>query len=131
MCAKLFIPRNVMRWLQKIDAGPPIFADLVIETPDGIERFDVETPGYLEKAKPLLAQAIRVGLAMRRQKSVAVWLRTDGKSAQYYSKVFGVFAANGSGHRQKRLACVESDGRFAWLHDDGQVEVAKEPLVRW
>ena len=119
------------RLLQGITVkGPPVFADFVIETKTERIRIDADKDGWLAEAQPLLGNALRVGLVLRWEREPRVWLRVyDGKTPQLYSKVIGYIDERG--HGQARVACVQCGERFAWMHRDGQVEVANEPTVKF
>lgn len=113
--------------LRQKDNTPPIYANLLVEIADGILLVDVEEPGWLAYAEPILASATRIGLTLRNKWEPCVWLRVNG-DARYFSKVFG--RIDQDGHEQVRVACVESGGVRAWLHRDGVVEVGPEPDLR-
>lgn len=102
----------------------------MVETKAGQTRIDSEQAGWLAEAQPLLCEALRIGLVLRWEREPRVWLRVyDEKTPQLYSKVIGYIDERG--HGQTRVACVQCGQRFAWMHKDGQVEVAQEPTVKF
>jgi len=111
-------------------AAPPIFADLIMEMPGGpTYRVDVELAGWLKEVQPILECAARVGLAMRNEKRVRVWLSPgNGACPAYMSRVMGVI--DGDSHRRTRVSGLQCGDVYAWLHRDGLVEVAEEPEFR-
>ena len=109
--------------------SPPIFADLLIETPGGpVYRVDIDTPGWLADTRPIMDVASRIGLILRGKKNPAVWLTTNGGEVEYLSRVKGQIDA--FGERRIRVAGVRCGDGWVWLHSDGWVEVAKEPTYR-
>ena len=105
---------------------PPVFADLVLDmSPDPMLRVDVERPGWLEPIQPLMAKAARVGLTMRDENKVRVWVTTNGDPVRYFTRVVGQIGQDG--HRRWRVAGLLHDGQYVWLHRDGLVEIGPEP----
>lgn len=123
---------------RKDEPPPPIFADLLIKTPKRRALIDVEQPGWLTGAQPLLERATHLGLVTRKDRRVAVWLTVDGE-ATYFSKVYGTLdVQSGERGEQRRVACVGSlsadkagGSVYAWLHSDGRVDVGPEPTGIW
>lgn len=112
--------------------APPIFADLLIEMPKRRALIDVEQPGWLTGAQPLLEQATHLGLVTRKDGRVAVWLTVDGGEATYFSKVYGTLdVQSGESGEQRRVACIGSGNVYAWLHSSGRVDVGPEPTNVW
>lgn len=108
---------------------PPIFADLLIETPGGPTYcVDVEQSGWLKDVQPVLSVASRVGLVMRGDKKPRVWLSSDGGEPRYLSRVIGKI--DDQGQRRIRVAGLISGELSVWLHRDGLVEVGSEPTYR-
>jgi len=123
----------MMRLRRNNEGSPSIFADLLIETADGMTRIDPDIEGWLYVAKPLFKKAIRVGLA-RHHHQPEVWLAVLGGQPAYFSRVIGQMDMQGGNHKQTRVAAIEVQrgnvDYTAWLHDDGTVEVGPEPTVR-
>jgi hypothetical protein len=121
-----------LRRRRKVSGSPPIFANLVVEMPDRLcFHVDVESPGWLsDVVRAALRQCKRVGLAMRGDGVVRVWLAANDGSAEYLSRVLGRVAMDGSEHERVRVAGLRCNGTSAWLHRDGLVEVAPEPTWR-
>jgi hypothetical protein len=109
--------------------APPIFADLVLEMPDGeCFRVDVEQPGWL-KGLPL-DKARRVGLVHRKDDRIRVWVSVNGERPEYLSRVLGRIEMSGGDHGRVRVAGLLCGETGAWLHEDGLVEVGPEPTIR-
>jgi hypothetical protein len=119
-----------MRFKRNTENGtPPIFADLVLEMPDGQCFYvDTETPGWM-KDVPLSSTA-RVGLVHRRDKLISVWLETNGNTPRYLSRVIGKIDLDSSNHNRIRVAGLICGDMSVWLHRDGLVEVGNEPTWR-
>ena len=110
---------------------PPIFADLLIQTPERRVLIDVEQPGWLTGAQPLLEQATHLGLVTRKDRRIAVWLTVSGE-ATYFSKVYGTLdVQSGESGEQRRVVCIGSGNIYVWLHSDGRVNVGPEPAGIW
>ena len=108
---------------------PPIYADLLIETPGGpTYRVDVDQSGWLKEVQPVLSIASRVGLVLRGDKAPRVWLTPNGAEPEYFSRVIGQI--DESGERRIRVAGLFSGDVSVWLHSDGLVEVGPEPTYR-
>ena len=105
-------------WPSKAET-PPIFADLILDTPDGMIVIDVERAGWIERARGLQGRAWRAGLAMRDSGEVAAWVVTGGGSFECFSRVTGRISPNG--HTQSRRACIRCDGAEVWVDDGGNV----------
>ena len=122
-----------LNWFKtNADAGPPpIFADLLIETPGGpTYRVNVEEQGWLAETQPMLAIASRVGLILRDSKTPSVWLTPqNGHGVEYLSRVIGALSMQGSDHKQMRVAGLLCGDQAVWLHSDGLVEVQPEPTA--
>lgn len=121
------------RWFNfKTNTGPPpIFADLLIETPGGpTYRINVEEPGWLADVQPMMAIASRIGLILRGEAKPSVWLAPqNGYRVEYLSRVIGTLSMQGNDHKQMRTAGLLCGDQAVWLHSDGLVEVQPEPTA--
>ena len=109
---------------------PPIYADLVIETPGGpTYRVDVEAEGWLKEVRPMMDIASRVGLVLRGKDAPSVWLNVNGDAPEYLSRVIGTLSMQGTEHKQTRVAGLICGETSVWLHRDGLIEVQPEPTA--
>ena len=107
--------------MMKYCIGPPIFADLALDTSDGIVILDVERPGWLEEMRERQSRTIRAGLVRRDTGVVPMWLSTNAEPFEYFSRVVGRISNNG--HVQRRKACIKTNDREMWLDEAGNVEI--------
>ena len=109
---------------------PPIYADLLIETPAGkTYRVDMDAPGWLKEVRPLMDIAPRIGLVLRGNDRPSVWISTNGDTPEYLSRVIGTLSMQGTEHRKTRVAGLICGETSVWLHRDGLVEVQPEPTA--